>query len=96
VLGMNKSALLIKSLVTATIVLGAFYAGAWRAEANPYAQTDLVSDIPGLATITDPELVNPWGVAFSATSPFLDFEPGYQYSHPLRGDGQHERHQNNH
>jgi uncharacterized protein (TIGR03118 family) len=35
-----------------------------------YVQTDLVSDIPGLALITDPELVNPWGVAESATSPF--------------------------
>jgi hypothetical protein len=44
---MNKSALFKKSLVTTTIVLGALYAGAWHAEANPYVQTDLVSDIPG-------------------------------------------------
>jgi hypothetical protein len=27
---------------------------------NDFVQTNLVSDIPGLATITDPELVNPW------------------------------------
>lgn len=27
-----------------------------------YLQTDLVSDIPGLATITDPELMNAWGL----------------------------------
>jgi uncharacterized protein (TIGR03118 family) len=67
---MNKSALFKKSLVTATIILSTLYAGAWRAEASPYVQTDLVSDISGLATITDLELVNPWGVAFSATSPF--------------------------
>ena len=73
---MNKSALFKKSLVTATIILGALYAGAWRAEASPYVQTDLVSDIPGLATITDPELVNPWGVAFSATSPFWTSNQG--------------------
>jgi uncharacterized protein (TIGR03118 family) len=33
-------------------------------------QTNLVSDIPGLASITDPALKNPWGVSFSATSPF--------------------------
>jgi uncharacterized protein (TIGR03118 family) len=33
-------------------------------------QTNLVSDIPGLATITDPELHNPWGVSHSPTSPF--------------------------
>jgi uncharacterized protein (TIGR03118 family) len=73
---MNKSALFKKSLVTATIILSTLYAGAWRAEASPYVQTDLVSDIPGLATITDPELVNPWGVAFSATSPFWTSNQG--------------------
>src|SRR5438874_2861167 len=35
-----------------------------------YAQTNLVSNIPGLATITDPLLVNPWGVSRSETSLF--------------------------
>jgi len=35
-----------------------------------YFQTNLTSDIPGLAANTDPNLRNPWGVAFSATSPF--------------------------
>src|SRR5947208_16355854 len=35
-----------------------------------YAQTNLVSNIPGLATITDPLLVNPWGISRSAASPF--------------------------
>src|SRR5579871_6416523 len=29
-----------------------------------YVQTNLVSNVPGLALITDPELVNPWGVNF--------------------------------
>ena len=37
---------------------------------NPYLQTNLVSDVAGLAQITDSSLVNPWGVSFSATSPF--------------------------
>ena len=37
---------------------------------NPYLQTNLVSDVPGLAQITDSSLVNPWGVSFSPTSPF--------------------------
>src|SRR5262249_6603473 len=27
-------------------------------------------DIPGLAQLTDPNLVNPWGVSFSSKSPF--------------------------
>ncbi len=40
-----------------------------RAE-DGYRQDNLVSDIPGLATHTDPNLVNPWGISSSATSPF--------------------------
>jgi uncharacterized protein (TIGR03118 family) len=67
VLVMNKSAR--KLLVTTAIAIGTLYAGVWRAEAD-YLQTNLVSDIPGLATITDPLLINPWGISHSATSPF--------------------------
>jgi uncharacterized protein (TIGR03118 family) len=37
---------------------------------TPYLQTNLVSDIHGLAQISDSGLVNPWGVSFSSTSPF--------------------------
>jgi uncharacterized protein (TIGR03118 family) len=33
-------------------------------------QTNLVSNIPGLATVTDPNLVNPWGMAASTGSPW--------------------------
>jgi uncharacterized protein (TIGR03118 family) len=40
----------------------------------PYAQTNLVSDISnpvgGAPEKTDPNLKNPWGIAFRATSPF--------------------------
>lgn len=35
-----------------------------------FAQTNLVSSVPGLAITTDPLLINPWGIATSATSPF--------------------------
>src|ERR1700743_2534958 len=41
-----------------------------EARAGSYQQVNLVSDVPGLAANTDPNLKNPWGVAFSATSPF--------------------------
>ena len=37
---------------------------------NNFAQRNLVSDIPGLALHTDPDLVNPWGIAMSPMSPF--------------------------
>jgi uncharacterized protein (TIGR03118 family) len=35
-----------------------------------YKQTNLVSDVPGLAQFTDPDLVNPWGLDASATGPW--------------------------
>jgi uncharacterized protein (TIGR03118 family) len=41
-----------------------------QSAATLYVQTNLVSDLPGLASHTDPNLVNPWGIASSATSPF--------------------------
>jgi uncharacterized protein (TIGR03118 family) len=67
---MNKSARLKRSLVTTAMAVGTLYAGAWRAEADSvYIQTDLVSDIPGLAALTDPALHNPWGMSHNATSP---------------------------
>jgi uncharacterized protein (TIGR03118 family) len=37
---------------------------------NAFLQTNLVSDIPGLAKITDSDLKNSWGVSEIATSPF--------------------------
>jgi uncharacterized protein (TIGR03118 family) len=54
--------------VTTALAVGTLFAGTWRAEAD-FIQTNLVSDIPGLAAITEPELVNPWGISHSATSP---------------------------
>jgi len=35
-----------------------------------YVQTNLVSDMPGVAQLQDTNLVNAWGISFSATSPF--------------------------
>jgi uncharacterized protein (TIGR03118 family) len=40
------------------------------ADANEYRQINLVSDISGMAAVTDPNLKNPWGVSHSTTSPF--------------------------
>jgi uncharacterized protein (TIGR03118 family) len=37
---------------------------------NNYFVHNLVSDVAGMADHVDPNLVNPWGNAFSATSPF--------------------------
>jgi uncharacterized protein (TIGR03118 family) len=35
-----------------------------------YTQTNLVSDLPGMAAATDPNLVNPWGISRSSGSPW--------------------------
>jgi uncharacterized protein (TIGR03118 family) len=40
------------------------------AASDMYHQTNLVSDLPNIALIQDPDLVNPWGISLSATSPF--------------------------
>jgi uncharacterized protein (TIGR03118 family) len=34
-----------------------------------FTQTDLVSNVPGQAIITDPQLIDPWGISFSSGSP---------------------------
>jgi uncharacterized protein (TIGR03118 family) len=70
---MNKSARL--SLVTTAIATATLYAGTWRAEAD-FIQTNLVSDLPGLASLTDPKLVNPWGMSHTATSPIWTSNQG--------------------
>jgi len=38
--------------------------------ADSFTQINLVSNVPGLAAVTDPNLRNPWGLSFNATSPF--------------------------
>src|SRR5262245_45864143 len=48
-------------------------------DAAVYVQTNLVSDIPELAKVTDPNLVNPWGVSFlpsPVNSPFWISDQG--------------------
>jgi uncharacterized protein (TIGR03118 family) len=54
---------------------------------NNFTQTNLVSDIPGLAKTTDPDLINPWGVSFSATSPFWVSDNGTGKATLYNGDG---------
>src|SRR5713101_1408955 len=53
-----------------------------------YQETDLVSNIPGLATHTDAHLKNPWGMASSSTSPFWVSDNGTGVSTLYNGTGQ--------
>jgi uncharacterized protein (TIGR03118 family) len=59
-----------KSLAAIVVTVGALCLGATRAGADTFVQTNLVSDISGLAKITDPNLMNPWGVSETGMSPF--------------------------
>src|SRR5215831_10331425 len=65
-----------KVALTGVIAISVFSLGAGTALAGPYLQTNLVSNIPGLATITDSQLVNPWGFSHSPTSPFWTSNQG--------------------
>jgi len=43
---------------------------------NGYVQTNLTSDLPGLAANQDPNLVNPWGLVAGPTTPFWTSDNG--------------------
>src|SRR5271157_2726879 len=61
----------VSHLFGAVVLCAAAAASALAATpANAYYQHNLVSDTAGVADFTDPNLVNPWGVVTSATSPF--------------------------
>src|SRR3954468_12045606 len=51
-----------------------------------YLATDLVSDQPGVAPVTDPTLVNAWGISLSQTSPFWVSSNGMDLSEVYGGD----------
>jgi len=53
-----------------------------------YQQTNLVSDLPVMAPVVDPYLVNPWGIAFTPTSPFWIADNGIGLSTLYDGNGQ--------
>ena len=57
------------------------------AAAQKYEQTNLVSDIPGLAKTTDPNLVNAWGLDFSGGSPAWVADNGTGLSTLYTGGG---------
>jgi len=56
--------------------------------AQHYQQTNLVSDIPGLAAVHDPNLVNPWGLSRSGGSPWWVADNGTGLSTLYNGLGQ--------
>ena len=66
------------------LVVGLIPATAWSA----YVQSNLVSDIPGVAPVTDPNLVNPWGISHNDSGPFWVSDNGASVSTLYNGSGQ--------
>ncbi len=62
----SRDRLAIAGLLALAVVL----AVSTPAVAQSYTQHNLVSDLPGVAPTTDPNLVNPWGIVFPPTGPF--------------------------
>jgi uncharacterized protein (TIGR03118 family) len=57
------------ALLASLVGLGSAATAAHASTIVPYFQQNLVSDVPGLAPVTDPNLRNPWGVSESMASP---------------------------
>src|SRR6266702_7706090 len=75
-------------LIGILLVAMAFVSGPIQAKSGGfYRQTNLVSDIHGLARFTDSNLVNPWGLSHSPTSPWWVSDNGTGVSTLYRGDG---------
>jgi uncharacterized protein (TIGR03118 family) len=76
-------------LVIALVTLGTLVAAAplSAAKQTEFTVNALVSDQPGVAPVTDPDLVNPWGLTSSATSPWWVSDNGTDKSTLYRGDG---------
>jgi len=54
---------------------------------NSFGQQNLVSDLPGVAKFLDPDLVNPWGIAFSSGSPIWISDNGQGLATIYNGAG---------
>ena len=77
-----------KKLFATAAVIAVLSLSAGGAKAGPYTQTNLVSDLPGLAKLPEPELVNPWGISHTATSPFWTSNQGTSTANLFAVSGQ--------
>ena len=78
-------------LATALLAVAAYPVVAGAAPAQPgaaapgYVRTNLVSDRPGVAELTDPNLVNAWGLAHGPDTPIWVSDNGADVSDALQG-----------
>src|SRR5438874_13410168 len=60
-----RSLVVLAAVGAAAVVVS----GAGAAPRGAYRQVNLISDLNGVARITDPNLVNPWGMAAGPATP---------------------------
>ncbi len=86
----SRTYLFITSLLSVSIlaVIVTFMPGLTQAKSGGfYRQTNLVSNIPGMAKFTDPNLKNPWGMSHSAGSPWWISDNNAGVATVYKGDG---------
>ncbi len=80
-MGVRKSPRRLRlAAVTGAILATAALAAPAAAQAAGFRQVNLVSDKPGLAMLTDANLVNPWGLAAGPTTPLWIADNGTDVS----------------
>src|SRR5712692_9983860 len=84
----HRRVLALAGVLTMTLGLALASPATAGSEQKFYQETDLVSNIPGLATHTDSHLKNPWGMASSSTSPFWVSDNGTGVSTLYNGAGE--------
>ena len=80
----RNQAVLFLAILSVICAVGA------AAQTNAYQQTNLVSDISGMASHTDPKLINPWGISFFPGQPFwvADNNSGFSTLYDATGASQ--------
>src|SRR5260370_32128479 len=66
----NGALAVVVASALASVAVGAGSVTAAQMGFGTVLQTNLVSDLPGVAAVLDPNLVNPWGISESSGSPF--------------------------
>lgn len=85
-LNMALRLLAIAAALCTALLLAQPIAGA-QGQNGFYQQTNLVSDLPGVAHVTDPNLVNSWGIVHGPTTPFWIADNGTGVSTLYTGAG---------
>ena len=66
---LRRLGLFLAAALLTLAIMPASARGDWDRDGE-YQQTNLVADLPGVALLQDTNLVNAWGMSFSAASPF--------------------------